>query len=337
MKNYGFIALFAILLGIIPVFTASSPYFTGILIMLVMMAALATSWNILGGYAGQYSFGHAAYFGTGAYTTAILINTYQANPLIGILAGTVIASVVALITGSIVFRLKGHYFGLASIAVAEIVRLCVLNMEFTGGAQGIMLSDVQLFNIDLNSKLPFFYAMLAVLVVALSVSAWLQKSKTGYYLQAIREDQDAAASLGISLSWYKNKALLISAVLTSLLGSIYAVYIRFIDTHAVLDLGFSIEIILIAIIGGVGTLWGPTLGAFLLVPLAEVLRSNVIGKSLIEWGWVSETSKIGVFLTESLAHAHVLVYGIITVLCILYLPKGVMGLLSKFSNKNIIK
>lgn len=328
MKNILKIALLALILGTIPLFLTSSPYFTGIMITLVMMAALATSWNLLGGYAGQYSFGHTAYFGTGAYTTAILINTYQANPLVGVLAGTVIASVVALLTGSIVFRLKGHYFGLASIAVAEIVRLCVLNVEFTGGAQGIMLSDVQLFNLDLNSKLPFYYGMLAVLIAALGVSAWLQKSKTGYYLQAIREDQDAAASLGINLAWYKNKALLISAVLTSILGSVYAVYIRFIDTHAVLELHFSIEIILIAIIGGVGTLWGPVLGAALLVPLAELLRANVIGAMLVKLGLITDASVL-----DNLAHAHVLIYGIITVLCILYLPKGLIGTISKFKKQ----
>lgn len=326
MENVKNIGLLAVVLGVIPLFLTTSPYFTGIMITLVMMAALATSWNLLGGYAGQYSFGHAAYFGAGAYTTSILINTYQANPLVGVLAGTVIASIVALLTGSIVFRLKGHYFGLASIAVAEIVRLCVLNVEFTGGAQGIMLSDVQLFNLDLNSKLPFYYGMLAVLISALGVSAWLQKSKTGYYLQAIREDQDAAASLGINLTWYKNKALLMSAVLTSILGSVYAVYIRFIDTHAVLDLGFSIEIILIAIIGGVGTLWGPVMGAVLLVPLAEILRSNVIGSLLVKVGLIADASTL-----DGLAHAHVLIYGIITVLCILYLPKGILGFLkSKF-------
>jgi branched-chain amino acid transport system permease protein len=168
--------------------------------------------------------------------------------------------------------------------------------------------------------------MLLVLVVSLGITAHLRRSKTGFYLQAIREDQDAAASLGINLFFYKNKALLISAALTSLLGSLYGLYIRFIDTSAVLELRLSIEIILIAIIGGVGTLWGPVIGAVLLVPLAEMLRSNFIGDALVKAGLVSETSGMGLFLKENLAHAHVLVYGIITVLCILYLPKGILGL-----------
>ena len=311
----------------LPIFIGENPYLIGIMISVLMMAALSSAWNILGGYAGQYSFGHAAYFGAGAYTTLILLTLYNSlNPLVCMAMGIVVASIIALITGSIVFRLRGHYFGLASIAVAEIVRLSVLNLEFTGGAQGILLSDVSLWGIDLNSKNPFYYGMLLVLVVTLSISQYLRTSKTGYYLQAIREDQDAAASLGINLAFYKNKALLISAALTSILGSLYGLYIRFIDTSAVLDLRLSIEIILTAIIGGVGTMWGPVVGALLLVPLAEMLRSNLLGDVLVKAGLVSETSGIGVFLKENLAHAHVLVYGIITVLCILYLPKGILGL-----------
>jgi len=326
LAQIGVIAVLAAIAVALPLFIGENPYVIGILISVLMMAALSSAWNILGGYAGQYSFGHAAYFGAGAYTTLILLTLYNLNPLLCIALGIISSMLIALITGSIVFRLRGHYFGLASIAVAEIVRLSVLNFEFTGGAQGILLMDVALWNLDLNSKTPFYYGMLLVLAVTLGITAYLQKSKTGYYLQAIREDQDAASSLGINISFYKNKALLISAALTSVLGSLYGLYIRFIDTSAVLDLRLSIEIILTAIIGGVGTLWGPVVGAILLVPLAEALRSNLLGDVLINAGLVSETSGVGVFLKENLAHAHVLVYGIITVLCILYLPKGLLGL-----------
>jgi branched-chain amino acid transport system permease protein len=326
MKQIMLILTLAAMAATVPFFMGESPYFTGIMISVLMMAALSSAWNLLGGYAGQYSFGHAAYFGAGAYTTMILITLFNLNPLLCMAAGIVVACIIALITGSIVFRLRGHYFALASIAVAEIVRLSVLNFEFTGGAQGILLSDVSLWGLDLNSKNPFYYGMLLVLVMTLAITAYIRKSKTGFYLQAIREDQDAAASLGINLAFYKNKALLISAALTSVLGSLYGVYIRFIDTSAVLDLRLSIEIILTAIIGGVGTLWGPVVGAVLLVPLAEMLRSNFLGDALVKAGLVSETSALGIFLKENLAHAHVLVYGIITVLCILYLPKGILGL-----------
>jgi branched-chain amino acid transport system permease protein len=330
MKQMLFIAAFGVVAAIVPLLVGdNNPYILGILISLLMMAALSSAWNILGGYTGQYSFGHAAYFGAGAYTTLLLVLNFNFNPLLSIALGIITSVIIALITGSIVFRLRGHYFGLASIAVAEIVRLAVLNFEFTGGAQGLLLTDLALWDIDLNSKLPFYYGMLIVLLATLAITAYTIKAKTGYYLQAIREDQDAASSLGINISYYKNKSLLISAALTSLLGSLYGLYIRFIDTHAVLDLRLSIEIILTAIIGGVGTLWGPVLGALVLVPLAEVLRSNLLGDMLVKAGIVSETSAIGIFLKENLAHAHVLVYGIITVLCILYLPKGILGLLRR--------
>lgn len=311
---------------ILPELVGRNPYLTGIMINVVMMAALASSWNILGGYAGQYSFGHAAYFGAGAYTTLIILSATAIDPLVAMAAGVFTASAIALVTGSIVFRLRGHYFALASIAVAEIVRLVVLNLEFTGGAQGILLSDISFHGIDMNSKVPYYYAMLMLLVFSVLTTLIIKRSKTGYYLQAIREDQDAAASLGIDVALYKNRALLISAALTSVAGSLYGLYIRYIDTSAVLDLRLSIEIILTAIIGGVGTIAGPLLGALLLVPLAELLRSNLPGDFLISSGLVSPTSATGVFLKEGLAHAHVLVYGIITVVCILYMPQGLLGL-----------
>jgi branched-chain amino acid transport system permease protein len=310
----------------LPDLVGRNPYLTGIMINVVMMATLASAWNLLGGYAGQYSFGHAAYFGAGAYTTLIMLSAgTTSDPLVAMLAGILSAGAIALVTGSIVFRLRGHYFALASIAVAEIVRLVVLNLEFTGGAQGILLSDLTFHGIDLNSKAPFYYAMLLLLALSMGVTAFIQASRTGYYLQAIREDQDAAASLGIDVALYKNRALLVSAALTSVAGSLYGLYIRYIDPGAVLDLRLSIEIILTAIIGGVGTILGPLLGALLLVPLAELLRSNLIGDTLISSGLVSSGSPAGRFLTDGLAHAHVLVYGVITVLCILFMPKGLLG------------
>lgn len=329
MKRFALPVLLAAAAALLPLFLGDNPYLLGILITMLMMASLASAWNIIGGFAGQFSFGHAAYFGAGAYTTAILLTTLNWSLPLCMAAGVVAACVIALGTGSIVFRLRGHYFALASIAVAEIVRLTVLNLEVTGGAQGILLTEVSFAGLDLNSKLPFYYAMLTLLVATSGVSAWLRHTRSGYCFMAIREDQDAAASLGISLPLYKNRALLISAVFSSLAGSIYAVYIRFIDTSAVLDLRLSIEIILMAIIGGVGTLWGPLLGAALLVPLAEVLRSNLIGDQLVNAGIVSESSAIGAFLKVHLAHAHVLLYGIITVLCILYLPQGIFGYFSR--------
>ncbi|NTW57158.1 MAG: branched-chain amino acid ABC transporter permease [Chlorobiaceae bacterium] len=325
-KQWTGIATFAALAASVPFFLGDNPYIADILITMLMMAALASAWNIVGGYAGQFSFGHAAYFGAGAYTTSILLTASSIALPLCIGAGILAASLIALLTGAIVFRLRGHYFALASIAVAEIVRLTAHNLEITGGAQGLLITDITFGNLDLNSKEPFYFAMLFLLVTTLAISLLVRHSRAGYFLLAIREDQDAAASLGINLYLWKNMALVISAALASVAGSIYAVYIRFIDTSAVLSLRLSIEIILTTIIGGVGTLWGPVLGAALLVSLAEALRSNLAGELLVNSGIITEASPIESFLKNNLAHAHVLVYGIITVLCILNLPKGILGL-----------
>jgi branched-chain amino acid transport system permease protein len=326
MKAALFSAFFLIAALFLPTLTGRDPYLTGVTIEVLRMAALASAWNIIGGYAGQYSFGHAAYFGAGAYATSIMLTKAPAtDPLLAVLAGIALSGLIALVTGSIVFRLRGHYFALASIAVAEIVRLSVLNLEITGGAQGLLLSDVTFHGIDLNSKTPFYFGMLLLLVLTMGITALLSRSRMGYYLQAIREDEDAASSLGIDVARCKNSALLVSAALASVAGSLYALYIRFIDTTAVLDLRLSIEIILTAIIGGVGTIWGPLLGALLLVPLAEMLRSNLLGQTLVSLGIVSPDSPAGRFFSDGLAHAHVLVYGVITVFCILFMPKGLLG------------
>ena len=178
MKQIIIIAVITVAAAVLPLLIGDSPYFIGVMISVLMMAALSSAWNILGGYAGQFSFGHAAYFGAGAYTTMILISRFNFNPLVSMVAGIIVACIIALITGSIVFRLRGHYFGLASIAVAEIVRLSALNFDFTGGAQGILLTDVSLWGLDLNSKLPFFYGMLMVLVVTLGITLYLRTLTT---------------------------------------------------------------------------------------------------------------------------------------------------------------
>lgn len=320
-------------LAAIPQFV-ESPYLVGLGFTVLLGIATASAWNIIGGYAGQYSFGHAAYFGAGAYTTLVLLTQYQVNPILGSLAGIGISLVLAGITGGIVFRLKGHYFALASIAVAEIIRLCVLNLpSITNGAEGVNAADeLSKFTVgfaDLTSKVPFYYMALILVVITIVTSWMIQRGKLGYCLQAIREDQDAASSLGISLPFYKNSALLISAGFTSVAGSIYGCYIRFIDVGSTLTLDMSIEMILISIIGGVGTVFGPALGALVLIPVAELLRSNVIAQVLIDYGVIDDGSPLGLFFKENLAHAHVLIYGIITVVVILCMPNGIIGAVSK--------
>ena len=315
-----------------------SPYALHMMILLFMSVAQGQSWNILGGYAGQHSVGHAAYFGVGAYTTMMLMHSKGVVPWVGVWAGMAAVVVVALIIGSICFRLRGPYFVLASIAVAEIMRLSAINLTpLTNGAEGILATEIPAFKIgatvvtDFVTKVPFYYIGLFLVLLTLAVTYWVQHSKLGYFFQAIREDQDAAHSLGINIALYKNIGLVISAVLTSLAGSFYGIYVGFVDPPTVLGLDVSVQIMLICIIGGMGTIWGPVLGSLILVPLSEALRSNMVTDLLVKIGMVNADSRIGIFLKENLSHAHVLLYGILVVLVILFMPDGLMGFVKKLA------
>jgi branched-chain amino acid transport system permease protein len=315
----------------LPLFVEST-YALHMMILIFISVITGSAWNILGGYTGQYSVGHAAYFGVGAYTTMILLQFRHIPPWYGVWAGVVTAVVIGLIIGSICFRLRGPYFVLASIAVAEIVRVSALNLKnITNGAEGILVTEIPPWRIggvlitDWQSKVPFYYIGLLFALVVILVSRLVRRSKLGYYFQAIREDQDAAHSLGISLTIYKNTALSISAIFTSLAGSLYAIYVGFIDPSTVFGLDLSVQIVMLCIIGGIGTIVGPVVGALVLVPLSEALRSNVATQWLINSGLVSADSAVGAFLKENLAHAHVLIYGILVVIVILFMPAGVLG------------
>jgi branched-chain amino acid transport system permease protein len=318
-----------------------SPYALHIMVLFFLATIQGEAWNLIGGYTGQYSVGHAAYFGAGAYTTMILLQYKQIPPWYGMLAGIVIALIVSLVIGSICFRLRGPYFVLASIAVAEIMRLSAMNLkELTNGAEGILITEIPPFKLgetvitDFLTKVPFYYIGLTIALLTILVTWGVQNSKLGYYFQAIREDQDAAHSLGISLSVYKSIALAISAVFTSLAGSFYGIYIGFIDPPTVLALDISVQIVLICIIGGIGTIWGPMVGALVLVPLSEALRSNLIAQGIFKLGLASEESGAGIFLKEHLGHAHALIYGILVVVVILFMPDGVLGWVRKLTVKN---
>jgi branched-chain amino acid transport system permease protein len=241
------------------------------------------------------------------------------------------ALAVALVIGSITFRLRGPYFVLASIAVAEVIRLTVLNWKsVTNGAEGILSGPIPKIafgetTIKFISKVPFYYVGLAMVVATVLANLAVQHSKLGYYFQAIREDQDAAHSLGINLTFHKNVALGISAVFTALAGSYYALYVRFIDPSTVLTIDVSVQMVLICIIGGIGTVLGPVIGALVLVALSETLRSNLITDVLISIGAVSAESRVGAFLKEHLSHAHMLIYGVLVVVVILFMPDGILG------------
>jgi branched-chain amino acid transport system permease protein len=320
-----------VLVALLPI-SLQSTYILHIMILTFVSIIMGSAWNILGGYTGQYSVGHSAYFGVGAYTTMVLLQFRHIAPWYGMWAGVGMAMLTALVIGSICFRLRGPYFVLASIAVAEIFRVSALNLkDLTNGAEGILVTELPPLKFgdtvitDFTSKVPFFYTGLVTALFVIFVTWSVQHSKLGYYFQAIREDQDAAHSLGINPTLYKNIALLISAIFTSVAGSLYAVYVGFIDPGTVFSLDVSVQIVTIAIIGGIGTIFGPLIGALVLVSLSEALRSNALTDALIHMGAVRADSRVGVFLKENLSHAHVLIYGILVVIVILFMPQGLLG------------
>lgn len=337
-KNYMKIFIFTVSLVLLLLTpkVIDNPYVLHIFILIFLNVSLGLAWNIIGGYAGQYSIGHAVFYGVGAYSVFILMSKYQVSPWLGFLVGLFFAVLVALVIGLICFRLRGPYFVLASISVGEIFHIAAMNLQsLTNGGQGILINDLAPIQFgdflitDFTTKVPFYYLALALGLLGLAVNYKVARSKMGYYLQAIREDQDAAESLGISLPRYKNAALIVSAMLTSLAGALSALYVGFIDPPTVLSIDLSISIVLICIIGGIGTLLGPVVGAIIIVSLSEILRSNLIPQWLFQSGLVSVDSKVGVFLNEQIAHAHVLIYGILVVVVILFMPQGVVGFIKK--------
>ena len=326
-----------LLVALVPQLTRK-PSLLHLWIMVFLAVAQGSAWNVIGGYTGQYSVGHAAYFGMGAYTTMMLLELHQIAPWYGLGLAVLNAVILSVIIGSITFRLRGPYFVLASIAVAEIIRLATLHFkDFTRGAEGILLNGIPPLQLTESlairwvGKQPFFYVTLGLAVLAVSVNWFVQHTKLGYYFQAIREDQDAAHSLGINLTLHKSLALAISAALTAAAGSIFALYVRFIDPNIVFSLpDVSVQMVLICIIGGIGTIVGPVIGSVVMVLLSETLRNP---KWLVQVGVLGDESVIVAFIEQRFSNAHVLVYGILVVIVILYAPDGILGLLRTWWQK----
>ena len=277
-------------------------------ILVLMLAQLATAWNILGGYAGQVSLGQAAFYGCGAYVSSMLLLKLHISPWIGMIAGAFAAVVLSLLIGWPCFRLRGHYFAMATIAVAEIVQAVVNNWDALGGAVGLYLPVEErgiwgfVFN---ESKLPYYYIALGLLAITLAVNWAVVRSRIGYYLRAIKDEPDAARSLGVSLTRYKLVAIAISAALTAAGGTLYAQKELYIDPGSVLPTSLSIRISLAAILGGVGTLFGPAVGAALLTLIDETSR--------IAFGGTGRGTDL-------------IMYGLIILAIALYKPEGILGL-----------
>lgn len=289
--------------------------FHHVLIMFLIFASLGEAWNIITGLAGQTSFGHAAFFGIGAYAAAVAYFHHGMSPWIGMAAGAVIATAVSAVVSYPVFRLKGHYFAIATLAVAEIIFQLFVSWSYVEGATGISIpvaaEGLATFQFH-TSKLPYFYITLAAFVGTILVFRRVEESKLGYYLRAIKGSEEAAMAMGINPAKYKLYAMMISAFITSVFGSIYAQYILYIDPFMVFALAISMKIVLLTVLGGLGSVWGPVLGAAILIPLSEYTRILLGG-----------TGK-GIDL---------IVFGALIVVVACFQPQGIVGLMRSRSRR----
>jgi len=302
-KQYIALLIVGLFLLFFPAVVHSS-YYQHLLIITFIWVIIGSSWNLLAGYTGQVSFGHAIFFGVGAYTAGILATKLGISAWWGMLLGGFVSMAVALFVGWVCFRLRGPYFALATLAGGEIFRLIATNWEsLTDGMVGILIITT------FKSKLPYYYLALGLAAACIFAIHLIMKSKWGYYFVSIREDQDAAESLGINTALYKNISLLVSAFFTGLAGAFYMNYMGFIDPEVVFSLHYiSIMAILVGIVGGVATIMGPAVGALVMVGLQETFRSSFFG---LAPSWVSQ--------------GHALVFGLLVIFVIMFLANGIVG------------
>jgi branched-chain amino acid transport system permease protein len=300
-------------LVVLPLF--SSPFAQHVMILTCLIAMCGVAWNIMGGYAGMFSFGQAAFFGIGAYTSSFLLLTFGVSPWIGLVAGGMISSLLAAAIGYPCSNLRGHYFAIASIAFAEIVRIVFTNWQLVGAAEGLtipMLKESLVNFMFHSSKLPYYYIIFAFLLLALAVCRWVSTSKMGYYFRAIKESHEVAQVLGVDVVRYRLYAIMISAFLTSMAGTFYAQYILYIDPDSVMILPISVQIVLVAMLGGASTVLGPVIGAAVLVPLSEYSRA---------WLGYKGTG------------LDLIIYGTLITLISMYQPNGVWGVITNLNRR----
>lgn len=293
----------------------STPFQQRLGALVLLYAIAASAWNIVGGYAGQISVGHVVFFGCGAYASLALYTHTGLPPVLGMPIGIMAAVAIAALIGTPTLRLSGHYFSMATIAVAELARLVVTNTEFLGAAVGLSGPTVPRSWLDLSfiSAVPYYYIFLSVLALTLGITWWMERSRIGFYLRAIRDSERAARSLGARAPRVKLIAFLLSAGLTSIAGSLYALMFQFVDPESGLGILISVKMLIMAALGGAGLLFGPLVGAAILVPLEEISNSLLGGR--------------GAGLTFVL-------YGAIIVLIARFRPDGVLGLFMPGRKKN---
>jgi branched-chain amino acid transport system permease protein len=308
---FAWAAFFAALLALPFVFTLQA-FELRMLTIVCLYATLGHAWNILGGYAGQTSIGHGVFFGLGAYCSTMLLLTLGVSPWFGMIVGGALAAVVGVALGLACFRLRGHYFVIAMLVVAESVYLIFTAWEFVGAALGLQIKiapeGYAAFQFH-RDKRGYFVIALGLLAASTALVWWMERTKLGMVLRAIRDDEEATRSLGFSPLAYKLVAMALSAGLAGVCGVFYAQYVLFVDPASVLALSLSVMIALIPILGGAGTLAGPIVGAAVLVPLSEYSRV-----------WFSGSGR----------NVDLLIYGFLIMLIAVYRPNGLVSLVPKF-------
>ena len=298
---YGVLAAIALLLPQL----FQNPYGLQVFILMFIYAGAAGAWHIGGGYAGQISLGHVAFFGIGAYTSTLLYTRFEITPWVGMVAGGLLAAVVAGLISWPCFRLRGPFFTLATLAFSEVLRLlCIWARPVTGGSVGVsILFKPGFAAMQFYGKAPWYYLSLGLMILIVVISALIARSKFGAYLTALKEDHDAAEALGVHTAFYKICAIAISGFLTALCGTVYAQLMLYIEPSSVFPSTLSIQFAMLAVVGGSGTVWGPVLGSCIITPLNELLR-----------GW----------LGGSMQGFNFVILGIGIILVVTFMPNGLV-------------
>jgi branched-chain amino acid transport system permease protein len=293
-----------------PWLTAPFPVYQRLGALVLLAAIGASAWNIIGGYAGQVSVGHAIFFGVGAYAAVLGYHYLALPPILGVPAGMLVSAGIAALIGVPTLKLTGHYFSMATIAVAELARVLVTTSDTLGGAQGLTGPALPrtVFDLSFTSAMPYYYIFLVVLAAILILTWRIETSRMGYYLRAIKDSERAARSLGVAAGRYKLYAYMLSAALTALAGGLYLAMFGFVDPESGLGILISVKMLIMAALGGAGLLFGPLVGALILVPLEEISNSLLGGK--------------GAGLTF-------VVYGAIIIVIARFLPSGLLAILKR--------
>jgi branched-chain amino acid transport system permease protein len=303
------IVLVVAVLATVPLLTVSTVVLN-FLVVALLIALVGQGWNVLAGYGGQYSFGHAAFFGTGAYVTAILQMRYGVNAWIAFALGIAGGALVGAAIGALAFRsgLKGSYFALVTLAFAEVLRILASVAPITGAGVGILIAlDLRPQAFQFQSRAPFYWIVLALVAIAVLIVRLIERSRFGAWLVAVRENEDAARAVGVDAARVKIAAMTISAAITAAGGGFYAQYFLFIDSGIAYGPWISIEALLAPIVGGIGTVFGPLLGALVVKTLGEIAK----------------------LVTGGAPGLDLVIYGSVLILVVAFAPQGIAGLLTQ--------